>query len=129
MQKADGPSFAADMTLAAKSAKFDAIIPGVGSGKYNIGVSSFTINSEREALFAAAVGERVFGKGNVFTDAEPTMGGEDFSYMLQARPGAFIFVGNGNTAGLHNPAYDFNDEAIPVGTSYWARLVETAMPG
>ena len=57
------------------------------------------------------------------------MGGEDFSYMLQARPGAFIFVGNGDTAGLHHPAYDFNDEAIPVGTSYWARLVETAMPG
>ena len=48
--------------------------------------------------------------------------------MLEARPGAFIFIGNGDTAGLHHPAYDFNDEAIPVGVSYWARLVETAMP-
>ena len=57
------------------------------------------------------------------------MGAEDFSFMLQARPGAFIFVGNGASAGLHHPAYDFNDEAIPLGASYWARLVETALPG
>ena len=56
------------------------------------------------------------------------MGAEDFSFMLEARPGAFIFVGNGDSAGLHNPGYDFNDELIPVGCSYWARLVETAMP-
>ena len=55
------------------------------------------------------------------------MGGEDFSYMLEQRPGAFIFVGNGESAGLHNPSYDFNDEAIPYGASYWVRLVETAM--
>ena len=52
---------------------------------------------------------------------------EDFSYMLEARPGAFIFVGNGATAGLHHPSYDFNDEAIPYGTSYWVKLVETAL--
>ena len=58
----------------------------------------------------------------------PLMGGEDFSFMLQARPGAFIFIGNGDSAGLHHPAYDFNDDAIPVGASFWARLVETAMP-
>jgi hippurate hydrolase len=57
------------------------------------------------------------------------MGGEDFSFMLEARPGAFIFIGNGDTAGLHHPSYDFDDKAIPVGMSYWARLVETAMPG
>ncbi|HEY1361930.1 MAG TPA: amidohydrolase, partial [Xanthobacteraceae bacterium] len=50
-------------------------------------------------------------------------------FMLEARPGAFIFVGNGDGAGLHHPAYDFNDEVIPFGTSYWVRLVETAMPG
>ena len=56
------------------------------------------------------------------------MGGEDFSYMLEARPGAFIFVGNGDSAALHNPGYDFNDEAIPVGASYWVRLVERALP-
>ncbi|MNF19095.1 N-acetyldiaminopimelate deacetylase [compost metagenome] len=52
------------------------------------------------------------------------MAGEDFSYMLKERPGAFIFIGNGETAGLHNPAYDFNDEVIPYGVSYWVRLVE-----
>jgi hippurate hydrolase len=57
------------------------------------------------------------------------MGGEDFSYMLEARPGAFIFVGNGDSAGLHHPSYNFNDEVIPFGTSYWVRLVETAMAG
>ncbi|MNL86273.1 N-acetyldiaminopimelate deacetylase [compost metagenome] len=55
------------------------------------------------------------------------MGGEDFSYMLLARPGAFIFIGNGDTAGLHNPGYDFNDEAIPHGISYWVKLAETRL--
>jgi len=55
----------------------------------------------------------------------PTLGGEDFSYMLERRPGAFIFMGNGDTHGLHTPRYDFNDEAIPYGASYWAKLVET----
>ena len=55
------------------------------------------------------------------------MGAEDFSYMLEARPGAFIFIGNGDTAGLHNPGYDFNDAALPFGIGYWAKLVETAL--
>jgi hippurate hydrolase len=59
----------------------------------------------------------------------PVMGGEDFSYMLEARPGAFIFVGNGDSPGLHHPRYNFNDDVIPYGTSYWVRLVETAMAG
>ena len=57
----------------------------------------------------------------------PLMGGEDFSYMLEARPGAFIFIGNGDSAGLHHPAYDFNDEVIAHGISYWAKLAETAL--
>ena len=61
-------------------------------------------------------------------DAPPLMAGEDFSYMLEQRPGAFVFIGNGDSAGLHNAPYDFNDEIIPIGCSYWARLVETAMP-
>jgi hippurate hydrolase len=86
-------------------------------------------NHERQTDFAAAVAGEIVGGDRVNTQAPPVMGAEDFSYMLQARPGAFIFMGNGDTAGLHHPAYDFNDEAIPVGTSYWARLVETAMPG
>jgi amidohydrolase len=90
-----------------------------------------TVNSAREAQFAARVGERVFGKGNVITEHEPTMGGEDFSYMLQARPGAYVFLGQGGTPGgcfLHNPNYDFNDEVIPLGAGYLAALVEQALP-
>jgi hippurate hydrolase len=103
---------------------------GSADVKYLRGYPS-TINSEREAVFAAKVGERVFGKGNVFTDAEPTMGGEDFSFMLQARPGAYIFLGQGggpNNCFLHNPGYDFNDEVIPLGAGYLAALVEESLP-
>ncbi len=61
-------------------------------------------------------------------DAPPLMGAEDFSFMLEARPGAMIFLGNGDSAALHHPAYDFADAAIPIGCSYWVRLVETALP-
>jgi hippurate hydrolase len=67
----------------------------------------------------------VFGKGNVVTDGEPTMGGEDFSYMLQAKPGAYVFLGQGGAqlgCYLHNPTYDFNDEVIPLGAGYLAAL-------
>ncbi len=69
------------------------------------------------------------GKDRVDTTVPPVMGAEDFSFMLEARPGAFIFIGNGDSAGLHHPAYNFNDEVIPVGTSYWVKLVETALRG
>jgi hippurate hydrolase len=88
-----------------------------------------TRNHEQQTAFAAAVAAEVAGHERVDTDMAPVMGAEDFSYMLEARPGAFIFVGNGNSAGLHHQAYDFNDEAIPAGTSYWVRLVETALAG
>ena len=87
-----------------------------------------TRNHPRETDFAAKVAGDVVGKTNVDTNVTPVMGGEDFSFMLEARPGAFIFIGNGDTANVHHPAYNFNDDAIPVGVSYWARLVETAMP-
>jgi len=88
-----------------------------------------TVNDEAEASFAADVAARVVGESNVDRDVVPTMGGEDFSFMLNARPGAFIFAGVGeNVANLHNEKYDFNDELIPVGCSYWATLVETALP-
>ena len=87
-----------------------------------------TRNHERQAAFAASVAAEVVGRERVNDHAAPVMGAEDFSFMLEARPGAFIFVGNGDSAGLHHPAYNFNDDAIPVGTSYWVRLVETAMP-
>jgi hippurate hydrolase len=88
-----------------------------------------TRNHERQTAFAASVASEVVGGDRVDTDVPPVMGAEDFSYMLEARPGAFIFIGNGDSAGLHHPAYNFNDEVIPVGTSYWVKLVETALRG
>jgi amidohydrolase len=87
-----------------------------------------TSNHEAQTKFAAAVASGVVGTERVDANTPPLMGGEDFSFMLEARPGAFIFIGNGNSAGLHHPAYDFDDNVLPVGISYWARLVETAMP-
>ena len=90
-----------------------------------------TVNTPRESEFAAQVGERVFGPGNVITDFDPVMGGEDFSYMLQEKPGAYVFLGQGggpNSCFLHNPGYDFNDEVIPLGAGYLAALAEEALP-
>ena len=86
-----------------------------------------TFNHEVQTAFAADVAAMVAGEQSVNRKANPMMGGEDFSYMLRARPGAFIFIGNGDSAGLHHPAYDFNDEIIPLGISYWATLAETAL--
>ncbi|MBB5574089.1 MULTISPECIES: M20 aminoacylase family protein [Rhizobium] len=83
-----------------------------------------TVNHADETEHAIAAASDIAGTANVIPNIDPMMGGEDFSYMLNARPGAFIFVGNGDTAGLHNPAYDFNDEAIAHGISYWVRLAE-----
>ena len=86
-----------------------------------------TRNHAAQTAFAAGVAAAVAGAGMVDTATPPTMGAEDFSYMLEARPGALIFIGNGNTAGLHHPAYDFNDAAIAHGVEYWVRLVETGL--
>jgi hippurate hydrolase len=88
-----------------------------------------TVNHARETAFAADVAREVAGAGNVDADRPPEMGAEDFSFMLEKRPGAMIFVGNGDSAWLHHPAYDFDDAAIPAGASYWVRLVEKALPG
>jgi hippurate hydrolase len=87
-----------------------------------------TFNHAEQAEFVVGTIEAAFGEGKVDTTVPPTMGSEDFSYMLEERPGAFINIGNGESAGLHHPAYEFNDEVIPVGVTYWANLVETAMP-
>jgi amidohydrolase len=84
-------------------------------------------NHAAQTDFAARVAGEIAGSDKIDTDMAPVMGAEDFSFMLNARPGAFIFVGNGDSAGLHHPAYNFNDEAIPFGTSYWVKLVETAL--
>ena len=83
------------------------------------------VNDAAEAEVAAERAGQVAGAHAVHTDFRPTMGGEDFAYMLEARPGAMILIGNGDTAGLHNPKYDFNDEIIPLGISYWAALAES----
>jgi hippurate hydrolase len=85
------------------------------------------VNHERETGFAAEVASEVAGAKHVDTALAPMMGAEDFSFMLNERPGAFIWVGNGNSAGLHHPEYNFNDDTIPYGTSYWVRLVETRL--
>ena len=87
------------------------------------------VNHERQTAFAADVAREIAGKDKVNIAVPPVMGAEDFAFMLNERPGAFIFVGNGDTAGLHHPAYDFNDDTIPIGTSYWVRLAETALAG
>jgi len=90
-----------------------------------------TVNSEEESAFAAEVAADVVGEDNVERDPTPSMGAEDFAFMLEARPGAYVWVGNGPTEGgclLHNAAYDFNDDVLPIGASYWARLVERALP-
>jgi|SRR5450631_2912771 amidohydrolase len=96
-----------------------------------------TVNHAREALFAALVADEVLGPERVVRGIDPTMGGEDFAFMLQQRPGAYLFLGNGTSAGdhrgaghgagpctLHNASYDFNDALLPIGASYWVRLAE-----
>jgi amidohydrolase len=85
-----------------------------------------TVNHPAQTETATRIAKEIAGDGNVH-EMPPMMGAEDFSYMLEARPGAFIFCGNGNSAGLHHPAYNFDDEAIVFGTSYWVKLVESTM--
>ncbi len=87
-----------------------------------------TINLPGNADFAAQVAAEVVGETAVSGEAEPEMGAEDFSYMIQARPGAYLFLGQGGGPDCHHPAYDFNDEIAPIGASFFARLVERAQP-
>ena len=86
------------------------------------------INSDLETSHMIKAAKNVAGDKNVDDNASQVMGAEDFSYMLEERPGAYIRVGNGNTASLHHPNYDFNDESIPFGTSFWVELTETRLP-
>ncbi|MGL5445858.1 MAG: M20 aminoacylase family protein [Rhabdaerophilum sp.] len=81
-----------------------------------------TINSARETGYAVEVAKRVAGETQVNATVAPCMGGEDFSYMLEKRPGSYVFIGNGDTAGLHHPAFDFNDAIIPSGIQFWAEI-------
>jgi amidohydrolase len=86
-----------------------------------------TRNHPAQTEFAADIARKIAGDDAVDSNAPPIMGAEDFSYMLEGKPGAFIFIGNGDSAGLHHPGYDFNDAALPYGMSYWVRLAETAL--
>ena len=94
-----------------------------------------TVNHRAETEFAASVMDDIVGADNVYRNYEPTLGSEDFSYMLKARPGSYVFIGNGDGAHranghglgpctLHNPSFDFNDDLIPLGATFWVRLVE-----
>jgi hippurate hydrolase len=85
-----------------------------------------TVNSDAETEFAAAAAQRV--SGHIDANTAPLMGAEDFSFMLNQRPGAYIFMGNGDTAMVHHPAYNFDDNAIPFGASWFAEMVESRLP-
>jgi hippurate hydrolase len=90
-----------------------------------------TINSLAETELCAEAAAHALGADRVRSDLSPSMGAEDFSYMLRERPGCYAWLGNGEGQGgcmLHSPHYDFNDEIIPLGIAYWVRLVERAMP-
>ncbi|WP_439143224.1 M20 aminoacylase family protein [Planktotalea sp.] len=87
-----------------------------------------TINCEKEAAHAADVAIEISGSDKVVADAGREMGAEDFAYMLEKRPGAYLFLGQGESAGLHHPEYNFNDDVAPVGASFFARLVERSQP-
>jgi hippurate hydrolase len=87
-----------------------------------------TVNTPREAELARGALERLVGPGQVLTGLRPLMTSEDFAYMLQARPGAYLWIGNGDTARLHTPLYDFNDDVLTLGAAAWVRIVEEALP-
>jgi hippurate hydrolase len=84
------------------------------------------VNDDQATTWAAKVARDI--AGDVDMEMQPMMGGEDFSYMLLERPGAYIFVGNGDSAMVHHPAYNFDDNAIPAGSSWYAGMVESRMP-
>ncbi|MFM2044525.1 MAG: hypothetical protein RLY86_3101 [Pseudomonadota bacterium] len=103
---------------------------GSGELRYHRGYPP-TINHVEPTRLSAAVAEKVAGAGRVHDDLGPSMGAEDFAFMLNKRPGSYAWIGQGGSASgcmLHNPRYDFNDEILPMGASYWATLVETALP-
>ncbi|MCB4454424.1 M20 aminoacylase family protein [Leisingera sp. McT4-56] len=95
--------------------------------EYEVGYPA-TFNDAEKTGFAVEVAKEISGDANVQADGGREMGAEDFAYMLQVRPGSYLFLGQGNSAGLHHPKYDFNDEIAPVGASFFARLVERAQP-
>ena len=90
-----------------------------------------TVNSEPEAHLAGSVAAEMVGADRVNLNPKPAMGSEDFAFMLQEKPGAYIWIGNGDGEGscmVHNPGYDFNDEILPIGATWWVKLAETSLP-
>ena len=90
-----------------------------------------TVNTDVETGHAIAAATAVVGRDRIDTDPVPSMGSEDFAFMLQARPGCYVWLGTGtgpDTPSLHNPRYDFNDDALAIGTSYWITLAEQRLP-
>jgi hippurate hydrolase len=94
------------------------------------------VNHAKETAIAVEAMRSIVGEENVDPQAEPTMGSEDFAFMLQEKPGCYVFIGNGDgkhrdmghglgPCNLHNPSYDFNDDLLPIGATYWVRLVDT----
>jgi len=104
-----------------------AAMGGAATLEYHDGYPA-TVNHPRETEFALGVAREVAGDALVSGEMPPTMGAEDFAFMLEARPGAYLCLGTGEGAGLHHPEFDFNDEASPIGASYFVKLVETAQP-
>lgn len=110
------------------------IVSLIASGHDCVGQVVYTrsypvlINHEAETLFAAQAARTVAGDDNVFLDMTPTLGGEDFAFMLNKVPGCMINIGNGPSANLHHPEYNFNDDAIGWGSSYWVTLVQQRLP-
>jgi len=86
------------------------------------------VNHVQETLVAVKAARAVVGEANVNAELEPLMGSEDFAFMLEERPGNIMLIGNGDTAGVHDPRYDFNDAAIPYGIAYFRSLIESGMP-
>ena len=110
-----------------------AALPHVGIDPIAVAVQLYTaatINHPKEAAEAIDIAREIVDESMIDDNIAPVMGGEDFSYMLEARPGAFLWIGGGKTdndPGLHHPEYDFNDEVLTLGSSYWAKLVETRL--
>jgi amidohydrolase len=114
----------AEQRIKAISAGVGATFGGVADVIYHRGYPVM-VNHSEQTEFARDVARVVSGSVD---EAEIVMGGEDFAYMLEERPGAYILVGNGDTAHVHHPEYNFNDDAIPAGCSWWAEVVERRMP-
>ncbi|MFT5650208.1 MAG: hippurate hydrolase [Yoonia sp.] len=115
-------------------ARLEAIVVGQAAAygveaymDYHVGYPA-TINDAGRTEFAAGVAREIAGDGGVNANAGPEMGAEDFAYLLEERPGSYLFVGNGNTAGLHHPEYNFDDEAAAAGASFFAKIIERALP-